>query len=393
MDSKSPATDDASEAGGAVRPRYYKILNEFVDDGSLASVKTLGELKVWLVLKRYEKNGVAWPSLGTIALKAGMSRGNVSRAIKSLNASGLVSKVTSGRGRYRSSRYTIANSVPGATLKLAYVVPGAAPIAAYAQLQCRPGRNSNSVPGAPPQRPCIKPSDKDHQQHHAPARGRIGHDGGDNHLNRSEEEAEEERLTRAMLAQFHVWPEVIDELIVKFPGLTHDIVADVARNVSRRVENIGAVLAKRLRVETPRLIEQRAERMKMILTQRQEQALLAAAREKLLREAADEYAANVDTFEGWKVRLWPSEYNQRTEVENDARGAMVDAGVATRDEPLDWKSMARGGVLVLAVKYRRQLNDIIDRNRSIIAAGSRSASGPPDRKQPRHRGIEENLSL
>jgi DNA-binding MarR family transcriptional regulator len=70
--------------------RFFRIWHEDVDAGYFAGWSK-GELLVWLVLRRRaDANGNCYPGYSDIVEKTGLSRDCIQRAIKQLEARGLV---------------------------------------------------------------------------------------------------------------------------------------------------------------------------------------------------------------------------------------------------------------------------------------------------------------
>jgi hypothetical protein len=80
----------------------FTVLNAFVDF-ALADLSR-GEVAVWLVLYRDTRDGTARTSYDALARRAGLNRRNVGRAVRRLEARGLVKVVRrGGLGRGTSS--------------------------------------------------------------------------------------------------------------------------------------------------------------------------------------------------------------------------------------------------------------------------------------------------
>jgi len=100
-----------------MRDNYTKISNQFVRDGGMARMRTLGEVKVYLVLSSFRNaNGNAWPSITTIANCARCSRSNVSRAVRALIQGGWITIVSRGMGPSTTTRYTVNDVVSDGTM-------------------------------------------------------------------------------------------------------------------------------------------------------------------------------------------------------------------------------------------------------------------------------------
>lgn len=94
---------DAMERGGTAAPPTtstkpkgdrYAALNGFVD----VALRDAGgaEAKVWLVLYRDVRGGVARTGMGDIARRAGLSRRGVVKALNALKVRGLVERTSKG---------------------------------------------------------------------------------------------------------------------------------------------------------------------------------------------------------------------------------------------------------------------------------------------------------
>ena len=89
----------------------WGILNQFVD--VVMVDLSPRELKVWLVLFRDSKNGIAQTSQGYIAKRAGLRRPTVSAAIAALEARGLIRTIHAGGLNRGISRYEVrAAAIP-----------------------------------------------------------------------------------------------------------------------------------------------------------------------------------------------------------------------------------------------------------------------------------------
>jgi hypothetical protein len=86
-------------------PERFAVLNAFVDF-ALADLSR-AELAVWLVLYRDTRDGTARTSYDDIARRAGLNRRNVGRALRRLEARGLVKPVHRGGLRRGASRYRV----------------------------------------------------------------------------------------------------------------------------------------------------------------------------------------------------------------------------------------------------------------------------------------------
>jgi DNA-binding transcriptional ArsR family regulator len=92
-------------AAGRKAGERFAVLNAFVDF-ALAKLSR-GEIAVWLVLYRDTRDGTARTSYDDIARRTGLNRRNVGRALRRLEARGLVKIVHRG-GRCRGvSRYRV----------------------------------------------------------------------------------------------------------------------------------------------------------------------------------------------------------------------------------------------------------------------------------------------
>jgi hypothetical protein len=83
----------------------FAVLNAFVDFG-LADLSR-AEIAVWLVLYRDTRDGTARTSYDDLARRAGLNRRNVGRAVRQLEARGLVKVVHRGGLRRGVSRYRV----------------------------------------------------------------------------------------------------------------------------------------------------------------------------------------------------------------------------------------------------------------------------------------------
>ena len=120
---------------------FFKFYNDFIDGGWVGSQRSVIVLKVWLILKRFENNGEAWPSLARIAFLAECSRGHASRAIAQLETTGRVRRISRGRGPKQTTHYGLADAASGAT------VPPMLPQAQQCR-RCCLRRNSVMLPPA-----------------------------------------------------------------------------------------------------------------------------------------------------------------------------------------------------------------------------------------------------
>jgi hypothetical protein len=89
------------------RPAFrFQVLNLFVDEGLRGL--TRAEVAVWLVLYRDTKpGGVATASVGDLAVRAGLSRRNVVRAVGRLRARGMLKVVRKGGLNAGPSSYRV----------------------------------------------------------------------------------------------------------------------------------------------------------------------------------------------------------------------------------------------------------------------------------------------
>lgn len=89
----------------------WPMLNHFVD--VTMSDLSPRELKVWLVLFRDSKNGIAQTAQGYIATRTGLKRPTVSAAIAELEARGLIRTIHAGGLNRGISRYEVrAAAIP-----------------------------------------------------------------------------------------------------------------------------------------------------------------------------------------------------------------------------------------------------------------------------------------
>ncbi len=104
-----PRHQDAEEAKGKPAQRKtadrFRVLNAFVDF-TLADL-TRNEIAVWLVLYRDTREGTARTSQADLARRAGISDRTVRRAIKRLEAAGLLKAAYRGGFRRGPSRYVV----------------------------------------------------------------------------------------------------------------------------------------------------------------------------------------------------------------------------------------------------------------------------------------------
>jgi hypothetical protein len=227
---------------------WFRIDNALIDGGELACLNSLVALKVYLVLRRFARNGEAWPSLATIAKLAGCNRGHVSRAIAILEGAGWISRAKRGRGPHQTTHYEMLDVASGATLDgpSGATTGGDAPSGAAQQ---PPGRGTNAPSGAavmaPPahggatsgaaqQRPetktSIKTNQKDQQQHEqAAVAGETGFGGAVAADLRSE-------LVRAGIA-----PPALDRCC-RVPGLAPVHVAVLAEECRRQGQGTGLLI-------------------------------------------------------------------------------------------------------------------------------------------------------
>ena len=83
----------------------WGMLNQFVD--VIMTDLSPRELKVWLVLFRDSRNGIAQTSQGYIAKRTGLRRPTVSAAIAALEARGLIRTIHAGGLNRGISRYEV----------------------------------------------------------------------------------------------------------------------------------------------------------------------------------------------------------------------------------------------------------------------------------------------
>lgn len=129
--------------------QWFKTPGAFVLN-HLRSIRTLGELKVLTALRHFtnSETSLAWPSITKLAEVCGLSRGNVSRAVRSLIKAKLIERVAPGSRAGESTRYRVTDaSGSGATQCNG--------VASWAQLPSVPGAtdvasraHQRSVPGA-----------------------------------------------------------------------------------------------------------------------------------------------------------------------------------------------------------------------------------------------------
>jgi predicted transcriptional regulator len=114
MDGPSPAPSrrfdrnrpDGKPAGAKAKAgERFAVLNAFVDF-ALAELSR-SEIAVWLVLFRDTRDGTARTSYDDIARRAGLNRRNVGRAVRRLEARGMVKVVHRGGLRRGVSRYRV----------------------------------------------------------------------------------------------------------------------------------------------------------------------------------------------------------------------------------------------------------------------------------------------
>ncbi len=86
---------------------WFKVSNSFIDDGGLASIRTLAALRVFLVLGRLaDGGGAAWPSITYLAKLTGLGHSCVSRGIRELVERGMIVRLAPG-GPGATTRYGI----------------------------------------------------------------------------------------------------------------------------------------------------------------------------------------------------------------------------------------------------------------------------------------------
>jgi DNA-binding MarR family transcriptional regulator len=83
----------------------FAVLNAFVDF-ALAGL-TRAEIAVWLVLYRDTRDGTSRTSYGDLARRVGINRRNVGRALRRLEARGLLTVVHRGELGRGVSRYHV----------------------------------------------------------------------------------------------------------------------------------------------------------------------------------------------------------------------------------------------------------------------------------------------
>src|SRR2546428_14032024 len=86
---------------------YFKFPNSAVDCGVVAGMARRTDLAVWLVLRRFENRGEAWPSLAVIGGRAGCARRHAPRALRNLEERGLVIRIVRGRGAERATHHRV----------------------------------------------------------------------------------------------------------------------------------------------------------------------------------------------------------------------------------------------------------------------------------------------
>ncbi len=103
---ESPGGQGAcGESGGRVHPRTA-ALHHAIESGAWASLRP-GAMAVYAVLLHHTNwDGVCWPSLATVAVKAGILRQNVPKAVRDLVDAGLVA-YQKGGGRDRANEYRV----------------------------------------------------------------------------------------------------------------------------------------------------------------------------------------------------------------------------------------------------------------------------------------------
>jgi hypothetical protein len=100
---RSQGKDQAKPKGKA--GERFAVLNAFVDF-ALADLNR-AEIAVWLVLYRDTRDGTARTSYDSLAGRAGCNRRNVGRALRRLEALGLLKVVHRGGLRRGASRYRV----------------------------------------------------------------------------------------------------------------------------------------------------------------------------------------------------------------------------------------------------------------------------------------------
>lgn len=70
-----------------IKTLYFKVPNEIFELGL-----NVYEIAAWVLIRRYENNGIAYPSYKTIAEKCGMSERQAIRVVKNLFERGLITK-------------------------------------------------------------------------------------------------------------------------------------------------------------------------------------------------------------------------------------------------------------------------------------------------------------
>jgi hypothetical protein len=106
---RSKATEKPSSSNNETGDRFI-LLNRFVDF-SLAKLRR-AELAVWFVLYRDTRDSTARTSYDDIARRAGCNRRSVGRAIRRLEAQGLLVVVHKGGLGRGASRYRIHGLPP-----------------------------------------------------------------------------------------------------------------------------------------------------------------------------------------------------------------------------------------------------------------------------------------
>jgi hypothetical protein len=108
----SPASPRAAPTADTTRPKgrasttgRFRLLNAFVDFA--VSDLTRGELAVWLILYRDSRDGIARTSYADLARRAGCDRRTVGRAVRRLEAAGLLRIVRRGGPRRGVSHYRV----------------------------------------------------------------------------------------------------------------------------------------------------------------------------------------------------------------------------------------------------------------------------------------------
>ncbi len=100
-----PDATNANEKAKAKTGERFAILNACIDF-ALANL-TRAEIAVWLILFRDTRDGTARTSYDDLARRAGLDRRNVGRALRRLEAKGLVEVVRRGGIRQGASHYRV----------------------------------------------------------------------------------------------------------------------------------------------------------------------------------------------------------------------------------------------------------------------------------------------